>query len=230
MRSLLLVLLLFVGKITSTALVPIPKVFDFPNDLPTIEALMSLHKLSASEEQKALNRLNLSLATTTGIEKVTSKFQQGRELLDTRTNSIYSYVLFAARLAFLTKGFSELTTSFTHFTAASSSDLFKKPTCAWYYAEAVSACRQEIKNMTAMLGRLGIAQIDLLQATMAEKLELIATIQVAVDNCKRIIEDAYFWCSFMVHSGFNRLFLEDIFESKLTDQIAHNVINLYHKL
>ena len=75
--------------------------------------------------------------------------------------------------------------------------------------------------------RLGINELDLMRATMQEKLELLSTIQQTIEKCNRILENAYFWCSYIVQSGFNRLFLEDIFESNLTNDIAKRVISLY---
>ena len=65
---------------------------------------------------------------------------------------------------------------------------------------------------------------------MEEKLQLINTIKSTVDKCRSIINDAYLWCSFMVQNGFYRLFIEDILNSKVTDQIAQKVISQYEKL
>ena len=198
-----------------------------PNDAPALEGLIELHKLSAKAEKNALAKLNTSLGITKQIKKTVSDFREVRDILDARTNTAYSYLLLAARLAFITKGITTLTTTFTTFTASTTASLFQKPMCAWYYAEAVNSCTSEIKNLRTMMLRLGINELDLMRATMQEKLELLSTIQQTIEKCNRILENAYFWCSYIVQSGFNRLFLEDIFESNLTNDIAKRVISLY---
>ena len=167
------------------------------------------------------------MGITKQIKKTVSDFHEVRDILDARTNTAYSYLLLAARLAFITKGITTLTTTFTTFTASTTASLFQKTMCAWYYAEAVNSCTSEIKNLRTMMLRLGINELDLMRATMQEKLELLSTIQQTIEKCNRILENAYFWCSYIVQSGFNRLFLEDIFESNLTNDIAKRVISLY---
>lgn len=226
MKKSLLILLAFIGglqlKGASVLPAPVP-----PRDLPVIEALISLHKTMASAENEALSRLNISLAETNRIKKNATDFKEIREVLDTRTTSIYSNLVLAARIAYVTKNLYDFTKLFTQFSAASASTLFKKPMCAWYYTEAVSACAKEVKNMTETMTRLGVSSINLITATMDEKLQLINTIDATIERCKRIIDETYMWCSFVVNGGHRRLFLWDILNSTVTDQIAKGIISQY---
>ncbi len=207
-----------------------PKIIPGPRDLPTAEALMKLHKLNASVEREALQKLNLSLAMTNQSKNKAIDFHEVRTTLNTRTANALSYIVLASHLAYVTKDLYDFSREFANFTLASTSTLFKKPMCTWYYIEAVNTCTKEIKNMNAMIVRLGANNLNILQATMEEKLQLINTIKSTVDKCRSIINDAYLWCSFMVQNGFYRLFIEDILNSKVTDQIAQKVISQYEKL
>lgn len=210
--------------------VNIPKVIPMPRDLPTAEALMKLHKLNASAEKEALQRLNTSLTITNQLKKKSIDFHDVRTTLNTKTTNALSYVVLASHLAYITKEMYNLSRDFANFTFASTSTLFKKPMCTWYYIEAVNACTKEIKNMNAMLVRLGANNLNIMQATMDEKLRLISVIKTSVDKCRHIINDTYLWCSVVVQNGFYRLFIEDILNSKVTDQLARKVISQYAKL
>lgn len=227
MKKLMLLLCFLYGFLQMKSQVipaPVP-----PRDPPVIEALISLHKTMASAEKEALAKLNLSLLETNQIKKKSIDFKEVKEVLDTRTSSIYSYLVLGARLAYVTKDFYEFIQIFTKFTAASATSLFKKPMCTWYYLEAVNACTREVKNLTATMARLGASQINLMTATMDEKLLIIGEVSNTIDKCKRIIDETYMWCSFVVNNGFVRLFIWDVLNSKVTDQIAHNIITQYSK-
>ena len=48
--------------------------FDYPNDQPTIEALISLHKLIKKEEEKALEKVAASYGEQSLVTKGATKF------------------------------------------------------------------------------------------------------------------------------------------------------------
>lgn len=58
--------------------------FIIPKDLPTIEALIALHKAIKKDEDKALTRVVTSYGEQSLIEKGAEKFNDVRTTLDTR--------------------------------------------------------------------------------------------------------------------------------------------------
>ena len=64
--------------------------FIIPKDLPTIEALIALHKAIKKDEDKALTRVATSYGEQSLIEKGAEKFNDVRTTLDTRLNNAYS--------------------------------------------------------------------------------------------------------------------------------------------
>lgn len=195
-----------------------------PPDPANIELLIALHKTNAKAENEALNQINLSLALTNQIKKKTIDIHDVRSFLDTRTSSAYSAILLAARLGYISKGLIELGKTFSSFTSATTSSMFKKPQALWYYTDAVLACKREITQMNLEILPFIGSGLDLLQATMDEKLHLLNTIQVTIDKCRSILDSAYLWGSYVMNSGTIRIFLEDVFESKTTDDIAKQVL------
>lgn len=221
MRTILLILVsLFIGVTAQAGITP-------PSDLPTTEALITLHKQNAKAEQQALEDLGASLALSNEIKKKTLDFHKARKFLDTRSANAFSYITLAARIAYVSKGVYDLTVQFTDFTKASLSSPFKKPMAIWYYGQAVHACAREIKLMNTRLATIAGSNLNILQATMPEKLDLIANIQATIDKCKSIIDNAYFWSAFAMSQSFYRVFLWDVFDSKLTDDIALSIIKHY---
>ena len=66
---------------------------DIPKDLPTIEALIALHKAIKKDEDKALQRVAASLGEQSVITKGANKFNDVRTTLDTRLNNAHSYLV-----------------------------------------------------------------------------------------------------------------------------------------
>lgn len=228
MKYLFLILIFSLGTIQTLASKlpnPIP-----PSDPATIEALISLHKATAKAERESLSKLQTSLATSLLFNKKTLEFKDVREILDTKTGSLYSYVLLAARIAFISKGLVNLTKTYADFTSSTTQSLFKKPMTGWYYTEAIRACGREIKAIEPILLRFGATSLDLMSASMDEKLFLLSTIAGTIEKCQRIMDEAYFYCSYVVQGGFNRMFLDDIFETSVTDDIAKGIITLYYEV
>ena len=73
--------------------------FDYPNDQPTIEALISLHKLIKKEEEKALEKVSVSYGEQSLVTNGATKFNDVRMTLNSKLNNAYSYVILGAALA-----------------------------------------------------------------------------------------------------------------------------------
>lgn len=73
--------------------------FIIPKDLPTIEALIALHKAIKKDEDKALTRVTTSYGEQSLIEKGAEKFNDVRTTLDTRLNNAYSYLVLAGAIS-----------------------------------------------------------------------------------------------------------------------------------
>ena len=122
---------------------------DFPNDLPTIEALISLHKAVKSAEDGAMQKVALSYGEQSAITKGAKKFNDVRTTLDTKLNNAYSYVILAASLSSTANSLYQLIREYKDFAQLSTQSATKKPMVAWYFAEANYTCSREIKNIKA---------------------------------------------------------------------------------
>ena len=92
--------------------------FIIPKDLPTIEALIALHKAIKKDEDKALTRVATSYGEQSLIEKGAEKFNDVRTTLDTRLNNAYSYLVLAGAISSTANSLYQLVTEYKDFTTA----------------------------------------------------------------------------------------------------------------
>ena len=80
MKTLTLTLFLCLAPVVTL----LADVVEVPNDLPTIEALISLHKLIKGEEDKALAQVTASYGSQSLVTKGATKFNAARSTLDSK--------------------------------------------------------------------------------------------------------------------------------------------------
>jgi hypothetical protein len=202
--------------------------FDYPNDQPTIEALISLHKLIKKEEEKALEKVAASYGEQSLVTKGATKFNDVRMTLNSKLNNAYSYVILGTALASTGTDLYRLIDTYAKFTKNTAKYAFKKPAVAWYYTEVNFACAREIKNIKQMYATLTASGLNVMRASMDEKLELVNTLHSYISNMLGIIDSANLWCSIVVMGGFHYDYIWDILNSDVKDEIATKVIDKWY--
>ena len=188
------------------------EVFDLPHDLPTIEALISLHKLVKAEEDDAMARV----ATSFGEQSLVTKGAK---------KNAYSYVVLAGALSSTANSLYRLITDYADFTTNMVETVKKKPMVGWYYTEAMFACDREIKGIKLMFATMSAAGMNVMKASMDEKLEMVFELKTRIDTMRGIIDSASLWCSAVAIGGFGHDYIWDILNSEVLDKIANGVIN-----
>ena len=161
--------------------------FAYPDDQPTIEALISLHKLIKKEEEKALEKVAVSYGEQSLVTKGATKFNDVRMTLNSKLNNAYSYVILGAALASTGTDLYRLIDQYATFTKNTAKYAFKKPAVMWYYTEANYACAREIKNIKALYATLTASGLNLMRASMDEKLELVNTPTAISPTCSALL-------------------------------------------
>ena len=113
---------------------------EFPQDLPTIEALIDLHKMIKGQEDAARDRIAVSFGEQSMVTKGADKFNDVRTTLNTKLSNGYSYILLAACLSSTANSLYKLIQEYSEFAQLSAKYTTKKPMVAWYFAEANLAC------------------------------------------------------------------------------------------
>ncbi len=203
--------------------------FDFPKDLPTFEALMALHKAVKKDEDQALARIATSFGEQSLVTKGAEKFNDVRSTLDTKLNNAYSYVVLAAAISSTASSLYLLTKEYKDFTANTYKYVSKKPFVAWYYTEANVAIAREIKHAQKLYVTLAASGINLMKASMDEKLNLVMSLKDTIENARRIIDNANLYCYLVTDCGWKPDYIWEILTSDVKDEIVSAVIGRWNK-
>lgn len=203
--------------------------FDFPKDLPTFEALMALHKAVKKDEDQALARIATSFGEQSLVTKGAEKFNDVRSTLDTRLNNAHSYVVLAAAISSTASSLYLLTKEYKDFTANTYRYVSKKPFVAWYYTEANVAIAREIKHAQKLYATVAASGINLMKASMDEKLNLVMTLKDSIENARRIIDNANLYCYLVTDCGWKPDYIWEILTSDVKDEIVTAVIGKWNK-
>ena len=201
---------------------------EWPQDFPTIEALISLHKMIKGEEDAARDKIAVSFGEQSMVTKGANKFNDARTTLDSKLSNGYSYVLLAASLSYTASSMYKLIQEYSEFAQLSVQYSTKKPMVAWYFAEV--ACSREIKNIKALYLTMTASGLNVMKASMDEKLILVNSIKTSIDTMRGIIDSAYCWASIVAVGGFHYDYIWDILNSEVTDEIATGLINQWNKV
>lgn len=203
--------------------------FDFPKDLPTFEALMALHKAVKKDEDQALARIATSFGEQSLVTKGAEKFNDVRSTLDTRLNNAYSYIVLAAAISSTASSLYLLTKEYKDFTANTYKYVSKKPFVAWYYADANVAIAREIKHAQKLYATVAASGINLMKASMDEKLNLVMSLKDTIENARRIIDNANLYCYLVTDCGWKPDYIWEILTSDVKDEIVTAVIGRWNK-
>ena len=205
------------------------KAFDLPKDLPTFEALMALHKCVKKDEDAALQRVATSFGEQSLVTTGAKKFNEVRSTLDTKLNNAYSYVVLAGAISSTANSLYLLTKEYADFTENTYQTVLKKPFVAWYYTEAKVAIAREIKHCYTLYAAVAASGINVMKASMDEKLNLVMTLKTSIDRARYIIDNANLYCYMITECGWKPDYIWEILTSDVKDEIAKIVINNWNK-
>ena len=213
-----------------------------PKDLPTIEALIALHKAVKKDEDKAMQRVVASFGEQSLVTKGAGKFNDVRTTLNTKLDNAHSYLVLAGAISSTANALYQLVKEYKDFTSNTFGHVSKKPFVAWYYADANLAISREVKHcykLYASVAASGICYklyasvaasgINLMKASMDEKLNLVMTLKSTIDRARYIIDNANLYCYLITDCGWKPDYIWEILNSEVKDEIAKTVIDKWDK-
>ena len=200
-----------------------------PKDLPTIEALIALHKAIKKDEDKALQRVAMSFGEQSLITKGADKFNDVRTTLDTRLSNANSYLVLAGAISSTANSLYQLVRDYKNFTTHTFKYVSDKPFVAWYYADANVAIAREIKHCYKLYATVAASGINLMKASMDEKLNLVLTLKTTIDRAHGIIDNANLYCYLVTDCGWKPDYIWEILNSTVKEEIADRIINQWNK-
>lgn len=198
------------------------------NDLPTIEALIALHKAVKKDEDQALQRVATSFGEQSLVTKGANKFNDVCTTLDTKLSNAYSYIVLAGAISSTANSLYNLVKEYKDFTSNTFKHVQSKPFVAWYYADANLAVSREIKHCYSLYATVAASGINLMKASMDEKLDLVMTLKSTIDKARYIIDNANLNCYLITNCGWKPDYIWEILNSDVKDEIAKKVIEKWN--
>ncbi len=200
-----------------------------PKDLPTIEALIALHKAIKKDEDQALTRVAASFGEQSLITKGANKFNDVRTTLDTRLSNANSYLVLAGAISSTANSLYQLVRDYKNFTSHTFKYVSDKPFVAWYYTDANMAIAREIKHCYKLYATVAASGINLMKASMDEKLNLVLTLKTTIDKARAVIDNASLYCYLVTNCGWKPDYIWEILNSTVKEEIADRIINQWNK-
>ena len=104
-----------------------------------------------------------------------------------------------------------------------------KPFVAWYYADANVAIAREIKHAQKLYATVAASGINLMKASMDEKMNLIMSLKDTIENARRIIDNANLYCFLVTDCCWKPDYIWEILTSSVKDEIVTAVVNKWNQ-
>ena len=105
----------------------------------------------------------------------------------------------------------------------------EKPFVAWYYTEANVAIAREIRHARKLYATVAASGINLMKASMDEKLNLVMSLKDTIENARRIIDNANLYCYLVTDCGWKPDYIWEILTSEVKDGIVSAVVNKWNR-
>ena len=122
-----------------------------------------------------------------------------------------------------------LVKEYKDFTSNTFKHVKKKPFVGWYYADANVAIAREVQHCYKLYASVAASGINLMKASMDEKLNLVMTLKATIDKARYIVDNANLYCFLITDCGWKPDYIWEILNSNVKDEIANRVINQWNK-
>lgn len=220
MKKFLSIIFLFIGVATNLH----AGSFALPSDLPTIEALIKLHKMIAKAEDKSIVQTGASKVEEDAIGDRTSKFEDVRKTLNSKLDNAYQWVYLGGMISHISLESYKTIKDYVDYTKFMTKNIKHKPQLGWYYLECNYNIKKRVDLLSESVVTLLAAQTNILKASMQERIMMAAEIQSEIEKIHDIITNSMWWARCITTPGVHYDFIWDILNSEMKDEIVKAAI------
>lgn len=158
-----------------------------PGDLPTLEALIALHKEMKKNEDTALTQVTTVTAEQEVTTNISSKISDIKQTLNTRLNDVNSYLMFATTITNTTQKLQYLINEYENFIKVCTPVVKEKPQVSVRYAGTHKQLAEETKRLSKSITAFSATGLNILKASMDEKYKLIYLIDDSITRMRGVI-------------------------------------------
>ena len=159
----------------------------WPNDFPTLEALIALHKEMKKNEDTALTQVTTVTAEQEVTTNFSSKYSDVKQTINTKMNDVNSSLIFAATITNTTTQLSTLIKEYENFMEVCTPIIIEKPTVSVRYAGTQKQLADETKRLTKSIVAFSATGVNILKASMKEKYKLIYLIDDSISRMRSVL-------------------------------------------
>ena len=197
----------------------------WPNDQPTIEALIDQHKRCMSAEDQSNEQLAANATIKAMVKDVAKKYDDVKSTLDKKSGDALAYLSLAAEMSRCVTNTVKLTKEYSEFTEFAANHVGSNPMIAWYTLEANNKVYKELKNIRKMYLAVAATETNFFRATNKERMNIIWTLNQSITNMRNVIQQAYIWCDLLVGGYVHEDHIWEILNSSVLEDIGKTVIN-----
>ena len=197
----------------------------WPNDQPTIEALIDQHKRCMSAEDQSNEQLAANATIKAMVKDVAKKYDDVKSTLDKKSGDALAYLSLAAEMSRCVTNTVKLTKEYSEFTEFAANHVGSNPMIAWYSLEANNKVYKELKNIRKMYLAVAASETGFFRATNKERMNIIWTLNQSITNMRDVIQQAYMWCDLLVGGYVHEDHIWEILNSSVLEDIGKTVIN-----
>ena len=197
----------------------------WPNDQPTIEALIDQHKRCMSAEDQSNQQLAANATIKAMVKDVAKKYDDVKSTLDKKSGDALAYLSLAAEMSRCVTNTVKLTKEYSEFTQFATNHVGSDPMIAWYTLEANNKVYKELKNIRKMYLAVAASETNFFRATNKERMNIIWTLNQSITNMRDVIQQAYMWCDLLVGGYVHEDHIWEILNSSVLEDIGKTVIN-----
>lgn len=197
----------------------------WPNDQPTIEALIDQHKRCMSAEDQSNEQLAANATIKAMVKDVAKKYDDVKSTLDKKSGDALAYLSLAAEMSRCVTNTVKLTKEYSEFTEFTANHVGSNPMIAWYSLEANNKVYKELKNIRKMYLAVAATETNFFRATNKERMNIIWTLNQSITNMRDVIQQAYMWCDLLVGGYVHEDHIWEILNSSVLEDIGKTVIN-----
>lgn len=184
------------------------------DDLITLEAFVQLHIMTSNKEKEARTRL----ANLGGVQVMTTQeasgFKDKVETLHERVKVAQSWILLATSLSDLGMQILDVEKDVRTFVTDFAPLAQKSPFGPLLYANAVYRIEELTKKALARMASLEMTNLDVLRATMKQRLNMVYYVKGILSQIQGIIRDTLFHCRYMTGKGYTVYNIREIINSE----------------
>lgn len=198
-----------------------------PGDPVTIEALISLHKMTVDNEKEIRDRLAEMEAIQVVLKLESRKTEDKVEMLHSKLKVFNSWVLLASAMSNLTMEVADLTKEVTKFTSEGAQLMGKDVFVATIYAQAIYKIQKYIKQSIKDMATLGLSNTDILRASMEQRLNIVYHIKGRLEVIENIMSSARWHARWLTGKGFTFYNIEYLVSSDMMQDILKATIKMW---